>query len=150
MQYHKGAFIDLVQIVKSLVISVAIAFLIPIAIHYGIEIVSPGPSYSSYMHDKKDVEPTIAQAEYDVALKEYQFNHFVVNVIIGAALILLGYFIHVGFLGAGFILGGVFCLMVGSAFYWHKFSVILKFGAIMSTIILLIVIAYLIGKLTKR
>lgn len=141
---------DLVQVVKSLVISVAIAFLIPIAVYYGIEIVSPGPVYYEYTHDKKDADLIVAQAEYDSALKDYQFKHFIVNVVVGMLLIVLGYLIHIGFLGAGLMLGGVFCLMVGSIFYWSKFTVIIKFGALLSMIFLLIVIAYLIGKLTKQ
>ncbi len=137
------------QTIKEIVIMLGIILLIPVAIRYGVEIYSPMPDYK-YVLEKKESERGVAQKEYDETLQNYQFNYSIANLIIGLLLIIIGNCIHVGYVGIALIASGIFCMMSGSYTYWHKFGAIIKFSVIVSTILILIFIAYQLGRLTKK
>jgi Ni,Fe-hydrogenase I cytochrome b subunit len=84
---------------------------------------------------------------FEEANKPYSRTVFIVHVIAGVILILIGMYIKFDFVGTGFIYGGILNLLTGVIRYFSEMSPILRFITVLIALIIVVWVA--IKKLGK-
>jgi len=83
---------------------------------------------------------------YNQSMASYVKIRRFVAAFIGIASIIIGIFIADYFLGAGFIVGGAFCIFDATSFWWSSLSDIVRFFIIMGALLLLFLVGFLLVK----
>ena len=129
------------------VIGIVLAFIIPMLTFYGVEV------FNTYVRGMQEivVTPDMPTAEFNEAIELRNAQNelknrtlFYTALIVGLAAIIAGNFIFHGYLALtiGLTLGGLFTLVMGYFWYWHKFGLLIKFGSLIGALVLLLFIAF--------
>lgn len=143
--------------VKNFAVGLAIAVMLPFAVHYGVITFSPAAKY--YCVSKKDFvkaqggaedskgltgEKAALQArlemEYDEGEKRFSKHLFFVAVPAGILLIATGLIALVPGIDSGLMFGGLITLMYGYFTYWSDLPVAVRFVSLVGGLVLFIVI----------
>jgi hypothetical protein len=143
--------------VKNFAVGLAIAIMLPFAVHYGVITFSPAAKY--YCVSKKDFvklqvgtedskaltpEQTVLkatlEAEYDEGHKRFSKHLFFVAVPAGILLIATGLVVLVPGIDSGLMFGGLFTLMYGYFTYWSDLPIAVRFVSLVGGLALFIII----------
>ncbi len=109
-----------IQSVKNMAIGIGIMILVPLVTDVGIRLVIEKPS-----------------SPYSAGSKKYETNYFYIASSVGIVSIIVGV-IAPAALGMGFVLGGVFSLVLGYVTAWDVISDLFKFITLLIALILLV------------
>lgn len=79
---------------------------------------------------------------YNQAIKKYSWIYLTIAVAVGAALIVTSMIIHITFISAGVLFGGVACVVIGATSNWYRIPSQLQFFILLGAIIALIALSY--------
>ncbi len=82
--------------------------------------------------------------------EEFEKYYFYVTDGVGVAAILSGVITPMPFLGMGFILGGVFCLVAAYFKYWDELNDWVKFASLIFALIILILGSFKFVRVGKK
>ena len=129
----------IIENIRNLAIGIGIMILLPLMVHVGIRLIVKEPLYPQVDHNKYESEEyKSALQQYKVEKKSFEKYYFYIAAIIGIVFLIAGVLTPLPFLGMGFILGGIFCLVIGYFRYWDELSDLLKFISLLLAFILLI------------
>ena len=80
-------------------------------------------------------------AQYEKAMKRYDFNYMVISLIIGIMAFFIGMTL-VESLGSGMTFGGIICIIQGLGDYWRYFDSITQFLILFGSLLLLFFMGY--------
>jgi len=80
--------------------------------------------------------------------KPYNRTVFIIHVIAGVILILIGMYLKLDFVGTGFIYGGILNILTGVIRYFSEMSPILRFVTVLIALIIVVLVA--VKKLGKN
>jgi uncharacterized membrane protein YkgB len=138
--------IDFIDTFKKTAIALGIAILLPFLVSIGFDIFYPRPPWLQHQENLSSEENEKNQKEWRTKNDKYEQAYFYTSIIIGSMALALGTFLKLGFLGSGFIVGGVITTLSGLIFYWHRVNRIAQFLALLLIFIMLIGAAYLVGR----
>jgi hypothetical protein len=141
---------------KNLALTVGVAVIFPMLVHYGVCVFSPEPKWADYRtgeyfdfaHASKEeirqhqAEQKAAQAELKAATTKFEFRLFAVAAPLGVAAILIGACLRVQAIGSGLIFGGIFSLCNGYLRYWSNLPDTLRFLSLAVGFVVLILVGY--------
>ena len=73
----------------------------------------------------------------------YNNFYFYTSLVFGICCIIIGALLKVGFIGGGFILGGVASLVFGYSHVWGQLTPMIKFGTLLATLVLILFLAFM-------
>lgn len=140
-------------------LTLIIAVVFPILIHYGVSSFSPRPrghlpqegAYDSYRDFYiLNLQTDATKAQKDAArqrlqtlrknTKRYASALFYIAVPLGLSAIILSLFIKIPVIGYGLIIGGVLALVDGYYAYWTYLNDSIKFASLLCVLVVLIVV----------
>lgn len=145
------------MLARKIILGFGFAIVLPMLVHFGIEIFSPAPDWSKYQvenyyerHKRASEEEQIRleaerkdlQDKHEAARKKWSQIHFFLGVPIGIALTLLGSFVRVQAVGGGLMLGGIFTFTEGCFWYWMDLNRFGRFFLLLITTGVLLWIGY--------
>ncbi len=127
------------MLARKLILGFGFAVLLPMLIHYGIDVFVPGPSSREYYQQQQDISERerAASGEQKAALRAerkqleaaHQLKedrservHFFVGAPLGILVTLVGSFVRAQAIGGGLMLGGILTFTGGCAWYWADLS----------------------------
>jgi hypothetical protein len=127
------------MLARKLILGFGFAALLPMLIHYGIDVFIPGPDRRQYYQQQQDIREReqAASSEQKAALRRERQQledahqaqedrsgqiHFFVGAPIGILVTLVGSFVRAQAIGGGLMLGGIFTFTGGCAWYWADLS----------------------------
>lgn len=141
------------MLARKIILGFGFAILLPMLIHYGIELISPRPDYRQYEienyyerhrrasseeQERLETEQNRLRAQRQAAQDQWERIHFFVGAPLGIVVTLIGSFVRVQAIGGGLMLGGIFTFTEGCFWYWSdlpragRFLVLLvAFGVLM-------------------
>ena len=137
-----------IQNVKNMAIGIGIMILVPLVTDVGIRLVIKKPSFdwNAYPVDSKEYKD--ARDKYELENNRYKTNYFYIASSVGIVSIIVGV-IAPTTLGMGFVLGGVFSLLLGYVAAWNVLSDVFKFITLLIALILLVLGSFKMIKLDK-
>ncbi len=161
---------------KNWVISIAILVLTIFVVLYGIDAIYPAPNYDNYCSELpvKQVNTSVdcekmdgkwvsfnvendlnegycdmyyyCRTDYESSREVYSKNVFLISVVLGILLILVGIFLlKLEYVSVGLMGGGIGTLLFGVGGYWRYADSWLKFGASLIALAILIFVTYYIN-----
>lgn len=126
-------------------IGIGIMILVPLVTNVGTELIFKRPSFDwdAYPADSKEYKD--AKDQYESENRRYKTNYFYVTSSVGIVSIIVG-IIAPATLGMGFVLGGVFSLVLGYMTAWDVLSDVFKFMTLLVALILLVLGSFRIIK----
>lgn len=134
----------MIENIRNMAIGIGVIILLPLILHVGVRLVVHEPSHpniGSFAHESEEYRATKMQ-EYKSEQKIYEKYYFYIAVVVGIVAIIAGVITPMPFLGMGFILGGVVCLVNGYFRYWDEMNDLIKFISLLLALILLIISSY--------
>ena len=127
------------MLARKLILGFGFAVLLPMLIHYGIDVFVPGPETREYHRQLRDVsereKDTSGEEKAKLRAQRQQLErahetqedrsqqiHFFVGAPLGIVVTLIGSFIRVQAIGGGLMLGGIFTFTEGCFWYWTDLS----------------------------
>jgi len=161
------------SILRNIIIGLSISLLFPLTTYIGLTAFWPQPqrpemtskdwelgrkinrarslgAYDQVSELQKQVREDVRKynEDYDAWMNKSIYLSF----IVGFLAILAGAFLRIGFLSAGYIFGGILTIISGMVFNWTRFTEPIKFGILISSLLLVIALGYWFfwrGKLKK-
>ena len=159
------------MLARKLILGFGFAVLMPMLIHYGIDVFVPMPSWrdqlrsdyqqlSRLREDEKRVASDGERAKIRAQINQIESQreaqttarqaqqeqagriHFFVGAPIGILITLLGSFIRAQAIGGGLMLGGIFTFTGGCAWYWADLSRPGRFLVLLVAFVVLLWIGY--------
>lgn len=145
------------MLARKIILGFGFAVLLPMLIHYGIEVFSPSPEWKEYQvqnyherhqraspeeQERLEAERNRLEDQREAAQKRWSQTHFFVGVPIGIAITLLGSLIRVQAVGGGLMLGGIFTFTEGCWWYWEPLSRLGRFLVLLVAFGVLLWIGY--------
>ena len=145
------------MLARKIILGFGFAVLLPMLIHYGIELISPMPEWNKYQvqnyyerhqrasaqeQESLEAEKNKADDRREVVQKKWSQTHFFVGVPIGILITLLGSLIRVQAVGGGLMLGGIFSFTEGCAWYWMDLNPVGRFLVLLAAFVVLLWIGY--------
>ncbi len=147
------------MLARKLILGFGFAVLMPMLIHYGIDVFSPHPESREYYQelnrlrererstsagDKARLQAQIQQAEstHEVKSSQSERVHFFIGAPLGIIVTLIGSFIRAQAIGGGLMLGGIFTFTGGCAYYWADLSRAGRFSVLLVAFFVLLWIGY--------
>ncbi len=96
---------------------------------------------------RKFKECDYCNKNFEDAKKPYNRTVFIIHILAGVILILIGIYIKLEFVGTGFIYGGILNLLVGVIRYFSDMSPIIRFITVLIALIIVVYVAF--KKLSK-
>ena len=149
--------------IKSVILSVAIALISVFFFAYAIQSVYPAPEYNNYcegmpninlnengdrieiyneQEDSKRGNLSVCNKEYNEAKDIYERNVFFANSIIAISIFVLGFFLAIDAVSSGLMGGGVILIFYGTLRYWGNLSDIWRTSILGISLIILIWLGY--------
>lgn len=155
--------------VKTIMLSIAIALVTVFFFVYAIESFYSQPEYEDYCGEMRPVKLINNSAEcedaggywnsygpkdgyceqdyycrqdYNSAKEVYERNVFLVNLFLGLAVLLTGFFLDLKAIGSGLMASGVIMIIYGTLRYWSDLSNMLRTFVLGLTLVILIALAY--------
>ena len=127
------------MLARKLILGFGFAVLMPLLIHYGIDVFSPAPESKAYYRQlnqiREEEEAAPASEKPHLSAKRQQLEsmhdaqvdrseqvHFFIGAPLGIIVTLLGSFIRAQAIGGGLMLGGIFTFTGGCVYYWEDLS----------------------------
>ena len=147
------------MLARRIILGFGFAVLLPLLVHYGIEVFAPGPDTQAYWRERSRLQNRVKEAsgeektrlqrqldaledQHDEQQKQSSRVHFYVGAPIGVLVTLLGSFIRVQAIGGGLMLGGIFAFTGGCFWYWGDLSRIGRFLILLVAFVVLLWIGY--------
>ena len=148
------------MLARKIILGFGFAALLPMLIHYGIDVVCPWPPEGSQYYRElsrlQNLEEEAAgeqktrlrlqreqlQAARETQQKESSKVHFFVGTPLGILVTLLGSFIRAQAIGGGLMLGGIFTFTGGCFYYWDDLPRLGRFLVLLVAFIVLMWIGY--------
>lgn len=137
-----------IQNVKNMAIGIGIMILLPLLTNVGTQLVIKKPSFVSYTYSGDSTEHKEARDKYELENNRFATNYFYIASSVGIVSIIIGV-IAPAALGMGFVLGGVFSLVLGYVAAWDVLSDLFKFITLLVALILLVLGSFKMIKLDK-
>jgi len=100
--------------------------------------------------EKKETASRQKREAYSQAMQSYIKIRRFIAAFIGILMIILGVFIADYLLGAGFIMGGAFCIWDATSVWWYSLSDVVRFTIIIGALLLLFVVGYVLVKRSRQ
>lgn len=97
---------------------------------------------------RKYKECNYCNKNFEEVQKPYDRTVFIVHVIAGVILILMGMYFKLDFVGTGFIYGGILNILTGVIRYFSEMSPIIRFVTVLIALIIVVFVA--VKKLGKK
>ncbi len=127
------------MLARKLILGFGFAVLMPMLIHYGIDVFAPSSNDHEYHQEVSHLREAERdatgsekarlrgqreqlEARHTTQSNETQRVHFFVGAPLGIIVTLLGSFIRAQAIGGGLMLGGIFTFTGGCAYYWMDLS----------------------------
>lgn len=147
------------MLARKIILGFGFALLMPMLIHYGIEVFSPRPDTRQYydqlrqLRNQERRSPPEQRAQLQSRRESLETIHrtqrlqsarvhFFIGAPLGIIVTLLGSFIRVQAIGGGLMLGGILTFTGGCAFYWTDLSRVGRFSVLLVAFIVLLWIGY--------
>lgn len=145
------------MLARKIILGFGFAVLLPMLIHYGIELISPRPDWKEYQvqnyyerhqraspeeQERLEAEKNRLDEQRQTAEKRWSQTHFFAGVPIGILVILLGSLIRVQAVGGGLMLGGIFTFTEGCVWYWGDLEPVGRFLVLLAAFAVLLWIGY--------
>ncbi len=147
------------MLARKIILGFGFAVLLPMLIHYGIEVFVPRPDTMQFyrrtgqLREQENAASGIEKArlkqqrEQREAANQIQLDqsgriHFFVGVPLGILVTLLGSFIRVQAVGGGLMLGGIFSFTEGCSLYWTDLPPVGRFLVLLVAFGVLLWIGY--------
>ena len=145
------------MLAKKFALGFGIAVVFPMMIHYGVSTFSPQPKWRDYQvenyfeqhrraapEEQKKLEAEKNQLEKQRKDANLRFSKhlFFVAVPLGILAIIIGAFLSIQATGTGLMFGGIFSISDGYFHYWFELPDPLKFGSMLISFIVLLLIGY--------
>jgi len=141
-------------------VALGIAVLLPLAVHYGAELIRPTPKEdllyarvqkldqqrkaSKQPEEKRRLEAeraAVKKRHYE-GVKRHQQVLFALAYLVGLTAIILGALLRTPTLGGGLLFGGLFALTDGCFSYWETMASWLRFFSLLGALFVLVVLGF--------
>jgi hypothetical protein len=156
------------MLARKLILGFGFAVLMPMLIHYGIDVFVPTPSWrhepsadyqkiyrlredekraaseSERVKIRAQIDQLQSQQDARTTARQEQSGriHFFVGAPIGIVVTLIGSFIRAQAIGGGLMLGGIFTFTGGCAWYWADLSRPGRFAVLLVAFVVLLWVGY--------
>jgi hypothetical protein len=141
------------MLAKKIALSIGLAIIFPVMIHYGVSTFFPAPNWNDYnvQINQNGTPEYINQqiAEHNrkqelgiAAQNRYEKHLFVIAVPLGLAAIFFGAFARVQAIGTGMMLGGIFSICDGYYNFWYELADWKRFLSFLAAFIVLLFVGY--------
>ena len=128
------------MLARKLILGFGIAIVVPMVIHYGVGLFTEWPDFTEMARlrqeqrnapneDRAELQERIEELQetVDAQRKRWSWNHFVVGVPLGIAVMIGGSFVAIPVIGEGLMLGGIFAFSSGCYWYWSDLPPVGRF-----------------------
>lgn len=147
------------MLARKLILGFGFAALMPMLIHYGIDVVSPRPDMRQHYRElarlQEEANDATGATRQELrarreAIEETQRAqtdqservHFFIGAPLGIIVTLVGSLIRAQAIGGGLMLGGIFTFTGGCAYYWSDLSPGGRFAVLVVAFVVLLWIGY--------
>lgn len=148
------------MLARKLILGFGFAVLMPMLIHYGIDVFSPQADYRQHYEQlnrlneqERRATTEIEKAQVRAQREQLEISrraqsdrsgriHFFVGAPIGIIVTLVGSFIRAQAIGGGLMLGGICTFTGGCAYYWADLSRPGRFAVLLVAFVVLLWIGY--------
>jgi len=147
--------------IRNIAIGIGIMILLPLITQVGARLIMKEPAYPHTSHyaqaemTQEERQQNVLKHEqemeqYQLALKEFEKYYFYITTVVGIIALIAGTFIQIPFLGMGFILGGVLCIVFGYLSYWQELNHWIKFASLLMALLLLILASFRFARVSAK
>jgi len=147
------------MLARKIILGFGFAILLPMLVHYGIDVFHPYPDYSQYYQELRRLQDqeddAVGEEKARLRQRREQLEavhkaqreqsskvHFFVGTPLGIIVTLLGSFIRVQAVGGGLMLGGIFTFTGSCVYYWEDLPRVGRFLVLLVGFAVLMWIGY--------